>query len=148
MMTEIAWLQNYLGLGAILFVLGIIGVLTRRNVIVIFLCIEMMLQGVSLSLVAWSRFHNDWGGQLLVMFIIAVAACEAGIALALVMMLFHRSGNLDIAYWQALREEGQQPYVDREISSETESERVWPRLTPAGVEPSQDIDADQHRSRV
>ncbi len=145
-MTEIAWLQNYLGLGAILFVLGIIGVLTRRNVIVIFLCIEMMLQGVSLSLVAWSRFHNDWGGQLLVMFIIAVAACEAGIALALVMMLFHRSGNLDVAYWQALREEGQQPYVDREISRETESERVWPRLTPAGVEPSQDV--EQHRSRV
>lgn len=147
-MTEIAWLQNYLGLGAILFVLGIIGVLTRRNVIVIFLCVEMMLQGVSLSLVAWSRFHNDWGGQLLVMFIIAVAACEAGIALALVMMLFHRSGNLDVAYWQALREEGQQPYVDREISRETESERVWPRLTPAGVEPSQDIDVEQHRSRV
>ena len=47
-----------------------------------------MLQGVSLSLVAWGRYHNDWGGQMLVLFIIAVAACEAAIALALILMLF------------------------------------------------------------
>ncbi len=50
----------------------------------------MMLQGVSLSLVAWGRYHNDLGGQMLVIFIIAVAACEAAIALAVVLMLFER----------------------------------------------------------
>ena len=147
-MAEIAWLQNYLCVGAILFVLGAVGVLTRRNVIVMFLGVEMMLQGVSLSLVAWSRFHNDWGGQMLVLFIIAVAACEAGIALALVMMLYQRSGSLDIAHWQDLREEGQQPYVDREVPEDAKVDRVWPRLTPAGVEPAADTDVAQHRRRV
>ena len=75
--------------------------------IVMFLCAEMMLQGVSVSLVAWGRYHNDWGGQMLVIFIITVAACEAAIALALILMLFQRTGKLDIAAWQDLREENQ-----------------------------------------
>ena len=75
-MPETALLQNYLLLGGLLFGIGMIGFLVRRNVIVMFLCAEMMLQGVSLSLVAWARFHNDFGGQMLVVFIIAVAACQ------------------------------------------------------------------------
>ena len=54
-----------------------VGFLVRRNVIVMFLCAEMMLQGVSLSLVAWGRHHHNWDGQSLVIFVIAVAACEA-----------------------------------------------------------------------
>ena len=85
---ELALLNNYLIVGALLFGIGMVGFLSRRNMIVMFLSAEMMLQGVSLSLVAWSRFHNDFGGQMLVMFIIAVAACEAAIALALVLTLF------------------------------------------------------------
>ena len=80
-----AWLQNYLLLGTVLFALGLTGFLVRRNLIVMFLCAEMMLQGVSLSLVAWGRFHGNWSGQVLVVFVITVAACEAGIALALVL---------------------------------------------------------------
>ena len=96
MSSEVALLQNYLVVGALLFGIGMIGFLSRRNMIVMFLAAEMMLQGVSLSLVAWSRFHNDFGGQMLVIFIIAVAACEAAIALALILMLFQRSGSLDI----------------------------------------------------
>ena len=60
------------------------------------------MQGVSLSLVAWGRYHHDLGGQMLVIFIIAVAACEPAIALALVLMLFERKGNLDIAVWDEL----------------------------------------------
>jgi NADH-quinone oxidoreductase subunit K len=147
-MDEHVWLQNYLLVGAMLFVLGVVGVLTRRNVIVIFLCVEMMLQGVSLSLVAWSRHHNDWDGQLLVLFIIAVAACEAGIALTLILMLFNRSGVLDIVYWQALREEGQQPYLDTEVPEDTGKGQVWPRLTPAGVRPADDAEREQFRRRV
>src|SRR5687768_17760928 len=97
-MNEDSLLHAYLTLGAILFGLGAIGFLTRRNMIVAFLCVEMMLQGVSLSLVAWGRHHNDWGGQVLVIFILTVAACEAAIALSLVLMLFGRSGSLDIAF--------------------------------------------------
>ena len=88
MTTNSPCLNNYLIVGAMLFGIGLIGFLSRRNMIVMFLSAEMMLQGVSLSLVAWGRFHNDFGGQMLVMFIIAVAACEAAIALALILMLF------------------------------------------------------------
>ena len=79
---KLALLHNYLIVGALLFGIGLIGFFSRRNMIVMFLSAEMMLQGVSLSLVAWSRFHNDFGGQMLVIFIITVAACEAAIALA------------------------------------------------------------------
>ena len=112
---ELALLDNYLIVGAVLFGIGLVGFLSRRNMIVMFLSAEMMLQGVSLSLVAWSRFHNDFGGQMLVMFIIAVAACEAAIALALVLTLFHRSGKLDIAAWQELREANQPPFRDEPL---------------------------------
>ncbi|MFO0867493.1 MAG: NADH-quinone oxidoreductase subunit NuoK [Pirellulales bacterium] len=141
-------LFNYLVVGAVLFALGMIGFLVRRNMIVMFLCAEMMLQGISVSLVAWGRYHGHWGGQMLVIFILTVAACEAAIALALILMLFHRSGRLDIAFWQEMREEGQPAYVDREVPEEREEERHWPRLTPAGQRPERDPEADLHRSRV
>jgi NADH-quinone oxidoreductase subunit K len=147
-MNELALLQNYLIIGGLLFAIGLIGFLVRRNVIVMFLCAEMMLQGISVSLVAWGRFHNDWGGQMLVLFIIVVAACEAGIALALILVLAQRSGKLDIAIWQDLREEGQPPFVDQRIPEEREKERVWPQLTPAGIQPEVDEEEQLHRSRV
>ena len=83
--------------------------------IVMFLSAEMMLQGVSLSLVAWGRYHDDLGGQMLVIFIIAVAACEAAIALALVLMLFERKGHLDIAMWDELRESNQPPFEEEPL---------------------------------
>ena len=134
-MNETALLYNYLLVGAALFALGLVGFVVRRNMIVMFLCAEMMLQGISLSLVAWGRFHHDLGGQMLVIFIITVAACEAGIALALVLMLVQKSGKLDVAFWQDLREEGQPPFVDREVPEEREEDKVWPRLTVAGVQP-------------
>src|SRR5437868_12367449 len=99
-MDELVLLENYLVVGGLLFGIGLVGFLSRRNMIIMFLAAEMMLQGVSISLVAWGRFHNDWGGQMLVIFILTVAACEAGIALALVITLYQRSGSLDIAFWQ------------------------------------------------
>ena len=147
-MNEAALLYNYLAVGAILFALGLIGFLTRRNMIVMFLCAEMMLQGVSISLVAWGRFHNDWGGQLLTIFIITVAACEAGIAMALILMLAQRSGKLDSTVWQDLREAGQPRYVDREVPEELVEDRVWPTLPPAGPEPKKNLDDLTHRPRV
>ncbi len=135
-MNELALLHNYLIVGALLFGIGLVGFLSRRNMIVMFLSAEMMLQGVSLSLVAWGRFHNDFGGQMLVIFIITVAACEAAIALALVLMLFHRAGKLDIAVWQQLREANQPPFVDqRAARGRARDDRTGRTLPPAGVEP-------------
>jgi len=147
--TEIALLENYLIVGAILFGVGLAGFVSRRNMIVMFLSAEMMLQGVSLSLVAWGRFHNDFGGQMLVIFIITVAACEAALVLALVLMLFRRGGNLDIALWQGLREENLPPYVDRELPEEPAARRTpWPKLPESGLQPLIPHEWTDHRSRV
>ncbi len=147
-MSELSLLNNTLLVGAILFALGLIGFITRRNMIVMFLCAEMMLQGVSVSLVAWGRYHNDWGGQMLVVFIIAVAACEAAIALALVLLLAAKSGGLDAMHWQSLREDGVAPFVDRAVPEEVQDDPIWPVLTRSGIEPAHDPEEDLHRSRV
>jgi len=147
-MLESALLQNYLIVGSLLFGIGLIGFLVRRNVIVIFICAEMMLQGISLTLVAWGRFHDVWSGQSLVVFIITVAACEAGIALALVLMIAKQAGNLDIVNWQHCREEGLDPYVDHEVPEDDQQTEQWPRLTPAGVQPKQKPEEHMYRTNV
>jgi len=147
-MVEIDLLRNYLLVGGLLFGIGLVGFLSRRNMIVMFLAAEMMLQGVSVSLVAWSRFHNDWGGQMLVIFIITVAACEAGIALALIQMLFKRGGNLDIALWQNLREANQPRYLDREIPEDVDVKQTFPTLTPSGIDPKITEEETAYRTHV
>ncbi len=146
---EIVILQDYLMVGVLLFGIGLVGFLSRRNMIVIFLAAEMMLQGVSLSLVAWGRYYNDFGGQMLVLFIIAVAACEAAIALAMVLMLFRRRGSLDIALWQELREANVPAHVDRELPEDNEPPPMeWPHLPPAGVAPQIPREETDYRSHV
>jgi NADH-quinone oxidoreductase subunit K len=146
---ELATLSSYLAVGAMLFGIGLVGFLSRRNMIVMFLSAEMMLQGVSLSLVAWGRYHGDLGGQMLVIFIIAVAACEAAIALAMVLMLFERSGKLDIAAWQELREANQPPLEEEELPPEPgDAPREWPHLPPAGVVPEVVAEKDGYRPGV
>jgi len=147
MPPELAALESFLAIGAVLFGVGLIGFLSRRNMIVMFLSAEMMLQGVSLSLVAWGRYHNDLGGQMLVIFIIAVAACEAAIALALVLMLFERKGNLDIAVWQELRESNQPPFEEEPPESE-EAPADWPHLTRSGVLPKSISEKESYRRKV
>lgn len=148
MPAEMALLNNYLIVGALLFGIGLIGFISRRNMIVMFLAVEMMLQGVSLSLVAWSRYHNDFGGQMLVIFIIAVAACEAAIVLALVTALFQRRGKLDVADWQTLREANQPPFQDHPLDEPEEVPESWPRLTPAGIEPKVPHEKTDYRPEV
>jgi NADH-quinone oxidoreductase subunit K len=145
---ELALLNNYLTVGAMLFGIGLTGFLSRRNMIVMFLAAEMMLQGISVSLVAWSRFHNHWGGQMLVVFIIAVAACEAAIALALVQTLFRRRGNLDIAVLQDLREESEPPFKDEPLPEGPEEQPALPHLPPAGVEPQVNPEDTDYRPKV
>src|SRR4029079_984105 len=134
-MSELAFLNNTLLVGALLFGIGLVGFISRRNMIVMFLCAEMMLQGVSVSLTAWGRYHNDWGGQALVIFILTVAACEAAIALGLVLSLYQRCCSLHLAFWSRLREENQPAYVDLEVPEYRDPrEHEWPKLTPAGIE--------------
>lgn len=146
---EIALLDNYLIVGGLLFGIGLIGFLSRRNMIVMFLSAKIMLQGVSLSLVAWSRFHNDFGGQMLVIFIIAVAACEAAVALALVVTLFQRRGRLDVVDWQSLRESNQPPFREGPVGEEPpERPQDWPHLPPAGVRPDIPAAETQYRPVV
>src|SRR5947209_10582564 len=107
-------LHHYLVVGAVLFALGTIGFLARRNLIVMFLCAEMMLQGVAINLVAFARFRANLQGQAFTLFIITVAACEAALALALILMLYRGRRSLDVSLWQELREPGQEPTADEE----------------------------------
>ena len=81
-------LHWYLWLSAIVFIVGVAGFLTSRNIIIMFMSIELMLNGVNMSLVSFSRYLNDMRGQVLVFFIIAVAAAEAAIGLGIIIALF------------------------------------------------------------
>ena len=104
-------LVPYLLVGATLFVLGLIGFVTRRNMIIIFLCTELMFQGVVVNLVAFGRYPLYPGmppamdGQAFSLFLLVVAASEAAIALALVVLLFRCRGSLDANIWKLLRDE-------------------------------------------
>ena len=139
-MGDTALLQNYLVLGALLFTLGVVGFLTRRNVIVVFLCAELMLQGVSVTLVGFSAYHGTWSGQIMTIFSLAIAAAEAGVALALFVVLFKRAGSLDVSLWQDLREPDQPPVEDDAMPVEEVPEvQHWPHLTVAGHLPSKPI---------
>jgi NADH-quinone oxidoreductase subunit K len=134
-MTHPLTLYHYLIVGAILFALGIIGFLARRNLILMFLSAEMMLQGVTINLVAFARFHGNLQGQAFTLFIITVAACEAAIALALILMLYRAKRSLDVYLWQDLREAGQPPPEPEEPLPPPEPEAPLPKLTPSGIEP-------------
>src|SRR3954471_21356937 len=132
-------LRNYLLVGAALMVLGMIGFLARRNLIVMFLSAEMMLQGTALTLVGFGRYYGNWTGQVFTIVILTVAACEASIALALILILFHRRSSLAVTRWQDFREPGQPPVVDTPADAEPvgaiAGPETYPRLTPSGVEP-------------
>lgn len=128
-------LWHYLSVAAVLFGLGLIGFLTRRNMITMFLCAEMMLQGVAINFVAFARYHGNLQGQVFVLFILTVAACEAGVALALILMLYRRSKSLDSSDWQSLREMGVPPSVDTEPLAQPAPEPADEPLPKAGVRP-------------
>lgn len=96
-------LAHFLLTGVVLFVLGLVGFLTRRNLIVMFLCTEMMFQGVAVSLVAFSRYHGNITGQTFVIFVLTIAAAEAALALGLVVLLFRRKRTLDAQAWAEMK---------------------------------------------
>lgn len=92
----------YILLGAVLFAVGMVGFLSRRNLIVMFLSTEIMLQGVMLNLVAFGRMHGDLGGEIFGLFVVVVAAVEAGLGLGLVVLLFRRRRTLDAEAWATM----------------------------------------------
>lgn len=97
-------LHIVLFVSAILFCLGMVGFLTRRNLILMFLCTELMFQGAILAFIAFGRMHLDPQGQVFVIFILTVAAAEAALALALVVLLHRRKPTLDSEQWSELGE--------------------------------------------
>jgi len=132
----IAQLEGQLVVGAILFALGAIGFLTRRNLILMMLSAEMMLHGVSINLTAFGRYHNNASGQVFTIFVLTIAACEAGLGLALIIGLYQRRKSLDVQLWSNLGE----PDLPRLAPEDTGPPAApppaeFPHLTPAGPLP-------------
>jgi NADH-quinone oxidoreductase subunit K len=91
-----------LALSAVLFTIGVIGVLTRRNAIIIFMCVELMLNAVNLSFVAFSRLYGATG-QVFVVFVMTVAAAEAAVGLAIIIAIFRHRQSVDLQNIKLLR---------------------------------------------
>jgi NADH-quinone oxidoreductase subunit K len=89
-------IDYYIWLATILFSIGVLGVLLRRNAIVIFMCIELMLNAVNVLMVAFSMYKQDASGQVFVFFIMAVAAAEVAVGLAILVMMHRNTGTTDI----------------------------------------------------
>ncbi len=96
-------IQYYLGLSVILFTLGALGVLIRRNAIIIFMSIELMLNSANLAFVAFARMHQSLSGQIFVFFVIAVAAAEVAVGLALIVSIFRSKHNINIDQMNSLK---------------------------------------------
>ena len=96
-------LSYYLILAAVMFSIGVVGVVVRRNAIVVFMCIELMLNAVNLTFVVFSRMHNSIDGQMAVFFVMVVAAVEAAIGLAIIISLFRSSQSIETSSAAELR---------------------------------------------
>jgi NADH-quinone oxidoreductase subunit K len=118
----------------VLFSLGVLGFLTRRSLILMFLSLELMLASASLSFVAFGRHHGNDGGQMFAILILTVAACEAALALSLIVVMHRSRPTLDAQAWTDLHEAKrslQEPSFDEDaVVDETQ-----PSLTPAGLDP-------------
>ncbi|SFH78937.1 NADH-quinone oxidoreductase subunit NuoK [Halpernia frigidisoli] len=96
-------LEYFILLSTFLFSLGVLGVLVRRNAIVILGCVELMLNSVNLLLAAFSSYKGDGNGQILVFFIMVVAAAEVAVGLAIIAMMYRNSKSVDISIFNKLR---------------------------------------------
>jgi NADH-quinone oxidoreductase subunit K len=96
-------LTNYLIVSAILFTVGAMGVLFRKNAIIIFMCVELMLNAVNLTLIAFSQFLGNTEGQVLVFFVMTVAAAEAAVGLAIVISIYRNKETVEIDKLDLLR---------------------------------------------
>lgn len=91
------WLNQFLLFAAILFCVGVYGVLTRRNGVLVLMSIELILNAVNINLVAFGAFNQDIGGQVFALFIVAVAAAEVGVGLAIVLLIYRNRRSIDVA---------------------------------------------------
>ena len=89
-------LNHYLILSGILFTIGLIGVLVRRSALVIFMCIELMLNAVNLTFIAFSRYLNSIDGQVFVFFVLSVAAAEVVVGLAIIILIFRNRATINV----------------------------------------------------
>lgn len=96
-------LEHYLILSAILFSMGMAGVLLRRNLIVLLMSIELMLNAVNISFVAFSKFNSNIEGQVMVFFVMTIAAAEAAVGLALAVSIFKRFKEVNIRFFEHLK---------------------------------------------
>jgi NADH-quinone oxidoreductase subunit K len=96
-------LQYYVFFAAALFSIGVLGVLTRRNAIIIFMCVELMLNAVNILLTAFSAYRADPNGQVFVFFIMAVAAAEVAVGLAIIVMIYRNLQNTDVTLLNRLK---------------------------------------------
>lgn len=92
-----------LAISALLFAIGVVGVLTRRNALILFMCVELMLNAVNLTFVALSRLHGGTHGQAFVIFVMTVAAAEAAVGLAIVIAVYRHFGTVDLDRINLLR---------------------------------------------
>ncbi|MCK4725748.1 MAG: NADH-quinone oxidoreductase subunit NuoK [Anaerolineales bacterium] len=93
----------YIGLSAVLFTIGAVGVLIRRNAIVIFMSIELMLNAANLAFVSYARVHGAISGQIFVFFVMAVAAAEVAVGLALIVTIFNTKQSIDVDQMNAMK---------------------------------------------
>ena len=132
----------YLAVGSVLFVLGAIGFVTRRNLILMMLSAEFMLHGVSLNLLAFGRMYGRMEGQAFTVFVLTVAACEAGLSLSIILSLYQRVRSLDVELWSKLKEADVEAGVTIDDQPPTEeADMYFPSLTGAGAMPSMNDDA-------
>ena len=89
-------IEHYMVLATALFVIGVFGVLYRKNAIILLMCIELMLNAVNLLMVAFASFHGDGAGQVFVFFVMAVAAAEVAVGLAILINIYHNTHSTDI----------------------------------------------------
>jgi len=99
-MISLSW---FLGLSAVLFTIGVIGVLVRKNAIIMFMSAELMLNAVNLTLIAFSAHFGDINGQMLVFFVLCVAAAEAAVGLAIIIAIYRNNLTVDITKINLLR---------------------------------------------
>lgn len=111
-MDDSQLLLNTLIVGALLFAIGTVGFVSRRNLVVMMLSAGMMLQGITLTLAAFSSFHREWSGQVLALFALALTAIEGALALALIVLFVRRERSFDISIWQTLRDPAVPPDRD------------------------------------
>jgi NADH-quinone oxidoreductase subunit K len=97
-------ITSYVMLGSILFCIGTIGLISRRNVFVVYMSIELMLNAANLVLVAFARYHNNMESQIIAMLVIAIAAAEAAIFLSVIIMMYRRKKSLDTDLFTMLRQ--------------------------------------------